>query len=148
MLSDVADIAGSVGRTCARTTGGDVYCWGDSEFGKAGDGRLPDNDGREKTRPGKPILHGAATLAVAEAHACSALPDGRLSCWGQNNNGALGLPARVQYVPRPPMAGGLSGWRWSGGLGETSRTEPPHIAPQSRSRGARRLAASVRLQSR
>jgi alpha-tubulin suppressor-like RCC1 family protein len=100
-LGAVADIVVTYGRTCARTTNGDVHCWGDSEFGKAGDGRLPDNTGREKTQPGKPILAGASTLTIGLAHACSAMPDGRLSCWGQNNAGSCGQPLRVRYVPRP-----------------------------------------------
>ena len=100
-LTSVADVVVTYGRTCARTTTGDVHCWGDSEFGKAGDGRLPDNTGREKTQPGKPILAGAGTLAIGMAHACSAMPDGRLSCWGQNNAGSCGQSLRVRYVPRP-----------------------------------------------
>ena len=100
-LASVADLAVTYGRTCARTTTGDVYCWGDSEFGKAGDGRLPDNTGREKLLPGKAILAGGSTLAIGMAHACSAMPDGRLSCWGQNNAGSCGQPLRVRYVPRP-----------------------------------------------
>jgi alpha-tubulin suppressor-like RCC1 family protein len=100
-LSSVADIAVTYGRTCARTTSGDVFCWGDSEFGKAGDGRLPDNVGREKLLPGKAILTGASSLAIGLAHACSAMSDGRLSCWGQNNSGSCGQPLRTRYVPRP-----------------------------------------------
>jgi alpha-tubulin suppressor-like RCC1 family protein len=100
-LSSLADIGVDYGRTCARTTGGDVFCWGDSEFGKAGDGRLPDNDGREKKLPGKAILGGASTLAVGSAHACSVMSDGRLSCWGQNHSGACGQPLRTRYLARP-----------------------------------------------
>ena len=100
-LTQVAEISVDYARMCARTTTGDVYCWGDSEFGKAGDGRLPDNVGREKTTPGKAILSGAATLGVGSAHACAVMPDGRVSCWGQNNSGACGFPASKRYVPRP-----------------------------------------------
>jgi alpha-tubulin suppressor-like RCC1 family protein len=100
-LSSIAEIAVDYGRTCARTTNGDVHCWGDSEFGKAGDGRMPDNVGREKVLPGKAILSGASSLAVGMAHACSAMQDGRLSCWGQNNAGSCGQAAKVRYVPRP-----------------------------------------------
>ncbi|MEO8877626.1 MAG: hypothetical protein ABI461_18680 [Polyangiaceae bacterium] len=99
--SHLVEISVDMWRTCARTESGDVMCWGDSEFGKSGDGRLPDNTGREKTLPGKPILSGARTLTVAMAHACSAMNDGRLSCWGQNNDGACGQPLRTRYVPRP-----------------------------------------------
>lgn len=102
-LSEVAEISVDYARMCARTTTGDVYCWGDSEFGKAGDGRLPDNVGREKTTPGKAILKGAATLGVGSAHACSAMPDGRVSCWGQNNSSACGFPASTRNVPRPAL---------------------------------------------
>ena len=100
-LASVAEIGLDFNRTCARTTNGDVYCWGDSEFGKAGDGRLPDNVGREKLLPGKPILAGATTLSVASAHACSVLTDGRISCWGQNNSLACGQPPNVRYAARP-----------------------------------------------
>lgn len=107
-LGQVAEIGVDYARTCARTPTGDVYCWGDSEFGKAGDGRLPDNVGREKTKPGKAILAGAATLSVGSAHACSAMPDGRVSCWGQNTSGACGQPVATRYVPRPVFVPKLS----------------------------------------
>lgn len=100
-ISSIAEIGVEYARTCARTTSGDVYCWGDSEFGKAGDGRLPDNVGREKTEPGKAILTGAASLGIGMAHAFAVMPDGRLSCWGQNNSGSCGFPPAMQYVPRP-----------------------------------------------
>lgn len=100
-LSQVAEISVDYARMCARTTSGDVYCWGDSEFGKAGDGRLPDNVGREKTTPGKPILGGAASIGVGSAHACAVMPDGRVSCWGQNNSASCGFPKTTPYIPRP-----------------------------------------------
>jgi len=100
-LSSVAEIAVEYARACARTKSGDVYCWGDSEFGKAGDGRLPDNVGREKSAPGKPVLAGAASIGVGMAHAFAVMPDGRLQCWGQNNASSCGLPPSTRYAPRP-----------------------------------------------
>lgn len=106
-IANVVDLGLDFDRTCARTTNGDVFCWGDSEFGKAGDGRLPDNVGREKLRPGKSILSGATTVSVAGAHAVSVTTDGRVSCWGQNNSSSCGQPAKTRYVARPAFVPGL-----------------------------------------
>lgn len=110
-LSDVAEIGTNGERTCARTTSGSVYCWGDSEFGKAGDGRLPDNVGREKMLAGSAILTNAVGLAVGSAHAFALLPDGKLSCWGQNNSLSCGFPASKRYLPHPapvPKSAGIA----------------------------------------
>lgn len=111
-VANAAEVVVDVSRTCARTTGGDVYCWGDREFAKAGDGTLIDgHKGREKPLPGKPVLGltGATSLGVSTIHACAATNDGSVMCWGQCRSGACGQPPKPPWIPRAMKAPKVSG---------------------------------------
>jgi alpha-tubulin suppressor-like RCC1 family protein len=111
-VTGAAEIVVDVSRSCARTTGGEVYCWGDREFAKAGDGTLIDgHKGREKPLAGKPVLglSGAASLGISLVHACAATNDGNVMCWGQCRSGACGLPPRPPWIARATKAPKVSG---------------------------------------
>jgi alpha-tubulin suppressor-like RCC1 family protein len=111
-LANVADIVVDLARTCARTISGEVYCWGDREFAKAGDGTLIDgHKGREKPLAGKPVLGltGAQSLGVSLIHACAATAGGAVMCWGQCRSGACGLPPRPPWIARATKAPKVSG---------------------------------------
>ncbi len=69
----VAEVAGGELHTCARTTAGDVYCWGMKVDGRTGSR----TDGINKVAlPGK-----AAAVAVGSLHSC-AIVGTDLYCWG------------------------------------------------------------------
>jgi alpha-tubulin suppressor-like RCC1 family protein len=79
-----ADIATGGSFTCARTAGGQVYCWGN-----------------ERTVPGWPhqaegpalvrLPEPATSLAVGRRHACTITTNGTASCWGWNVDGETGI---------------------------------------------------------
>ena len=63
----VSDLGASTGIvaggafSCARRASGDVFCWGDSEFGKAGDGRLPVENSRNRSPLASPASSSGPT---------------------------------------------------------------------------------------
>lgn len=78
--------------TCALTTDGEVYCWGNNEVGQLGQG----NVGDPALTPLKVSGLGKVTqLSVGAAHTC-ALSGGKAYCWGQNGNGKLGSGSDAQ----------------------------------------------------
>lgn len=86
---DVGAAAVAVGgrHTCAVTDDGRVRCWGGNERGQLGDGSA-----ERRLAPVSVVdLDGAvAILGAAEASTCAALNDGRVRCWGANEDGQLG----------------------------------------------------------
>ncbi len=84
---------GAVG-SCAVLAGGHVRCWGRGTSGQLGYGS-PDDIGDNET-PGTvgPVDLGTRRTAVALSsgynHSCAILDNGRVRCWGRNNNGELG----------------------------------------------------------
>jgi alpha-tubulin suppressor-like RCC1 family protein len=65
--------------TCALTSDGAAYCWGDNAFGQLG------NRGLHGRVPG-PVSGGLTftSIATGSAHTCAVTPDGAVYCWGDN----------------------------------------------------------------
>ena len=78
--------------TCALTTDGDVYCWGNNEVGQLGQGNVGDGALLPVKVPG---LGKVSQLSVGPTHNC-ALSLGKAYCWGQNGNGKLGSGTDAQ----------------------------------------------------
>ncbi|MEL7207609.1 MAG: RCC1 repeat-containing protein, partial [Actinomycetota bacterium] len=90
-LLGVIDAVGGGFHTCARTTPGQVRCWGSNFFGQLGDGttddartpvRVRDDSGAE--------VAGIEQFSAGEFHVCGTQTDGPLRCWGGNFFGQLG----------------------------------------------------------
>jgi len=98
-VAGVAELFASGGRrTCARLSGGDVWCWGETPFGM-----------RSAVPPigidlpmAIAALMGATVVATASTHTCAVLADGRLQCAGVNDHGQLGdgsVTAHFAFMP-------------------------------------------------
>lgn len=76
-VSDVVELATGDVTTCARSSDGQVRCWGNSVFGQRGDGTTdysPDATA--------PVLYDAVAIGAGEWSNCAVRASGAISCWG------------------------------------------------------------------
>jgi alpha-tubulin suppressor-like RCC1 family protein len=84
--------------TCALTTSGGVWCWGQNHQGQLGDGTTTDRfTPAEVTGFTAPVVK----VACGAFHACALDEEQALWCWGSNDSGQLGLGPNVSAVSRP-----------------------------------------------
>lgn len=90
LTSDVTDIdtsdIGYGGFTCAVHNGA-AKCWGNNSNGQLGNGTTTVSP-VPVTVSG--LSSGVVSIAVGENHACAALSDGTVKCWGNNAQGQFG----------------------------------------------------------
>lgn len=86
--------------SCAVSTAGTAYCWGNNRAGQLGDGTS-----EERSTPTPVETDRAfAEIRAGMRHTCARTEDGAVYCWGQNSSGQLGdgttedrtSPVRVQ----------------------------------------------------
>jgi len=83
--------------TCARLDDGSVKCWGGNDSGQLGLGDTQQRgDGPGEMGASLPVVNlgpGRTALQVTAGgfYTCARLDDGSVKCWGQNNDGQLGL---------------------------------------------------------
>jgi alpha-tubulin suppressor-like RCC1 family protein len=85
--SGVVSIAAGEKHTCALTSSGAVYCWGENDRGQLGDGTTTDSS---VPVPVSGLSSGVAALGSGHKHTCAVLISGGVKCWGHNNHGQLG----------------------------------------------------------
>ncbi len=98
----VAVVAGGE-HTCARLNNGQLKCWGSNAFGQLGQGSTS-NRGDAPGEMGNWLVaidvgtdtglgteRFVVTVATGGFSTCARLDNGRLKCWGLNDNGQLGL---------------------------------------------------------
>ena len=91
-LSGAAQVDGGLYFSCARTSAGQVRCWGANDTGQLGDGTTDDRPlpvtvlGPDGTTP----LTGVRQVATGDRFACARLTGGTVACWGRNVYGQLG----------------------------------------------------------
>jgi alpha-tubulin suppressor-like RCC1 family protein len=90
--------AGMGASTCAVTTAGAVYCWGDDQLGQLGNGISswgPNGYGSDvySTTPVavSGLTSGAAKVSAGSAFTCTLTTAGAVECWGYNGLGQLGV---------------------------------------------------------
>jgi len=78
---------------CATSTAGNVYCWGDNS-----DGELGNNTTSESNIPvevlgvgGSGDLSAVGSVSVGQYSACATSTAGHVYCWGDDNDGQLGI---------------------------------------------------------
>ena len=91
--------------SCALTTAGAAYCWGDNDFGEVGDGTTT-----IRTRPAA-VAGGTSwlQLSAAWAQTCGVTQAGRIMCWGFNRQGQLGRGDTINSA-RPVLVTGDQVW--------------------------------------
>lgn len=85
--SVVTGVATGGSHTCAVTTAGSLFCWGDNTSGQLGVAGAS-----SVVQPAAVAGLGGAVKQVAagEAFTCALLDGGQVQCWGDGNNGQLG----------------------------------------------------------
>jgi alpha-tubulin suppressor-like RCC1 family protein len=73
--------------TCARSSAGDVKCWGFNSIGQLGDGTTTDSSTPVQVSG---LTSGVSAVAVDSAYACAVTGAGAVKCWGFNVDGQLG----------------------------------------------------------
>lgn len=90
--------------TCAITVAGDAYCWGLNNAGQLGTGV---NNGLSQV----PVLVSGGLrfreISAGTLHTCGVAVDGSVYCWGDGDNGKLGLGASADVLV-PTQVPGLS----------------------------------------
>jgi len=88
--SKVLAVAAGGDHTCVLLEDKTVRCWGAGSSGQLGYGDR--NDRTEASQaPAVPLGGAALSIAVGAAHSCAILVGGRVTCWGSNHHGELGL---------------------------------------------------------
>lgn len=111
-----AVLAVGYNHNCVVRTDDRVLCWGANNQGQLGQGpgSGPLFELQEVTLPGESLPH---ALHTGHNQSCALVLDGRLVCWGDNNNGELTTPAMspggeidpfTMPVPPGPSAVGMS----------------------------------------
>lgn len=100
-----ADVDAGYDHTCAKSSVGVLYCWGNNEYGQVGDGTTI-------TRPNPTVVSGgvaAAQILIGASSSCTLGGGGLMHCWGYNSNGYLATGTAVRAVMTPaPAAGGIA----------------------------------------
>ena len=96
----IAEIVNGAQADCARSTSGDVYCWGSNEGGLLGVSQATQTSSATPVH----VTSNVAALDVSQFfHACAVLIDGSVSCWGFNDEGKLGhAPTQPPDTTCPP----------------------------------------------
>ncbi|MEI8056973.1 MAG: hypothetical protein WCI29_06170 [Actinomycetes bacterium] len=102
----VTSLATGTSNTCAATSLGSVYCWGDNTYGESGSVNLglstpsgpwssygPQYVGSVGTEFGTNSAASIVGLAAGDFHMCALLSDRSVSCWGRDDSGQLGNAA-------------------------------------------------------
>ncbi len=90
-LTGASEVSAKESHTCARLSGGTVWCWGWNGSGDLGNDSTVDSwtPVQVKGVGGSGLLTGATHVSVGGEHSC-ALLSGGVVCWGNDNYGELG----------------------------------------------------------
>jgi alpha-tubulin suppressor-like RCC1 family protein len=107
-------VAAGAQHTCAVTTGGSVYCWGDGSLGQMGNGASTSINVRPTTANAVSGLTTAAAISAGgysdTGHTCALTASKAVVCWGSNAYGQLGNGSAggTSNVPVGSISSGVS----------------------------------------
>jgi alpha-tubulin suppressor-like RCC1 family protein len=79
-------LAAGAAHTCALTSDGAAYCWGDNFYGQLGDNSTIDRDAPVPVAGGLTFIN----IDAGATHTCAITSGGNAYCWGNNSRGQLG----------------------------------------------------------
>ncbi len=85
-LSGVVAISAGSGHSCAVTSAGRVWCWGDNSSGELGDGSTVSTTSPVKAKG----LSGVVAVAAGDQFTCALTGAGAVWCWGDGSTGEIG----------------------------------------------------------
>ncbi len=112
----------SAGRvhTCARTSGGALWCWGSAAYGALGNNVTDTSSAGNFPTPVQIFAANVVDVGVGHDHSCAVFGDGGVSCWGANESGQLGLGSTTPYdTPQHVTIAGFVATGVSGGQTST-----------------------------
>jgi alpha-tubulin suppressor-like RCC1 family protein len=99
---DVVDIAVGGETSCAVTSAGAIWCWGDDSYGALGDGNTAGLSQLPVQVVNLPST--AVHVVVGGHHTCALLGGGLVACWGDDEQGQLGDGQRLpRGTPVKPL---------------------------------------------
>ncbi len=92
LASGVDSIAAGTDSTCALSSAGTVWCWGDNASGQLGNGTYTQSRVPVQVldSTGTAALSGVMAIAAGQSHTCAVTGAGAAFCWGDNSRGELG----------------------------------------------------------
>lgn len=103
-LTDVAQVEAGVNNTCARTSAGALFCWGDNIDGQIGDGATTDRASPVAVTLPAPV----SDVTVAADFVCALLTNDEVYCWGESTDYETGVGVNTDVVT-PTLVRGLAG---------------------------------------
>ncbi|MEO8107319.1 MAG: RCC1 repeat-containing protein [Actinomycetes bacterium] len=144
----IATVSAALAHTCALTTIGRPYCWGDGAQGRLGTGTTDDHATPVGVAGGN--TSAVRSISASDTHTCLVNANRYVHCWGAGGDGQLGngsrtnaltplqvdatgfgsdLPETVAATPHGTCAMGLSGSLYCWGVDESSAAGISSTAP-------------------
>lgn len=102
MAAGVVAVSAAGDDSCAVTTLGQGYCWGDNLYGQLGDGTT---DNRSLPQPISGVTKKIIAISTSGGHSCAVTISGGAYFWGRNLFGELGDGTTVDRVSPVPVLG-------------------------------------------
>lgn len=81
-------ISAGGGHSCALTSTGSAYCWGENPYGGLGNGTTDSSTTPVQVASPPGVTFKA--VSAGDEHSCGLTPAGSIYCWGRNDTGQLG----------------------------------------------------------
>jgi alpha-tubulin suppressor-like RCC1 family protein len=107
LSTSVISVAAGSESTCALTSLGTVWCWGDNSNGQLGNGTFTQSavPVQVMDSTGNAPLADIARIAAGESHTCAVTISGAAFCWGNNSSGQLGNGTEIVSGLPVPVSG-------------------------------------------